>query len=168
MGITFKVETKQDNMPELKRALAELVASDVLVGFPAETATPRTDAGPPMNNAGIAYLNEMGSPAQNIPPRPFLVPGVESVEDEITQHLTDAASAAIEGRPEGVDRGLQAAGMRAQIGVKNFITAGVPPPLAAPTLRQRRMRGFMGTKPLIASGQMLNAVTYVTRKKPGR
>jgi hypothetical protein len=64
-----------------------------------------------------------------------------------------------------VDAGFQAAGLTAQAGVRNYITAGVPPALSPVTLMLRRLRGLRGSKPLIATGQLLNAVTYVVRDR---
>jgi hypothetical protein len=66
-------------------------------GGPARTPEPGEPQG--MTDAHIAYLNDRGSAAQNIPPRPFLEPGVESVMDAVVGHMGNAAQAALDGNP---------------------------------------------------------------------
>lgn len=145
----FTVKVTKDNSAALQRALDELTTTDVLVGYPMNETPPRKDE--EIRNAEVAYLNEKGSPARSIPARPFIVPGIESVSDEVVKHLTSAAEAAIEGRPEAVQRGYEAAGLRAVAGIKNFITAGLQPPQA---------QAKVTTGPLLGtrqSGTMLRA-----------
>lgn len=158
----IKLTVPVDNTRQLKKALEALAKKELLVGYP-EGGTPRKQKG--LGNPDLAYLNEHGSPAQNIPPRPFLEPGLESVKDELAQHLTSAALAALDGNPEGMNRGFEATGLKAVSGIRNYITTGVPPALSPVTLILRRRRGIRGTKPLIASGQMLGALTYVVKDK---
>ena len=87
------------------------------------------------------------------------------MKDELAQRLTSAALAALDGNPEGMNRGFEATGLKAVSGIRNYITTGVPPALSPVTLILRRRRGIRGTKPLIASGQMLGALTYVVKDK---
>jgi hypothetical protein len=174
MGFTFKVNVTADNTRQLKAAIAALAKKELLVGFPADKDQPRPQE-PGKNrlgqfkrkkrNAQLAFINEFGSPALNIPPRPFLLPGVESVKDALAEHLTTAAVAALDGNPLAMDAGFHAAGLTAQAGVRNYIVAGVGPPLSPVTIMLRRQRGIRGTKPLIATGQLLNAVTYVVKDR---
>lgn len=76
MSFKSGVTTRVDNAQAILDALKSLTKKDVLVGIPAEDSD-RDDVS--FGNAGIGYINEYGSPAQNIPPRPHLVPGVKSV-----------------------------------------------------------------------------------------
>jgi hypothetical protein len=162
----IKLTVTKDNTAGLKRALRELERKEVLVGFP-DTGEQRDD--PAQSNAYLAFIHDQGSPAQNIPPRPFMEPGVESAEAGIVHGFEDAAKAALDGNLAAMDKGLHKAGLAAQAGVKHVIVQGVPPPLAACTLAKRRSRGIASTKPLLASRQMFNAVTYVVvPKKPSR
>ncbi len=80
-GVTIRA----DNAQSILDALKSLTKKDVLVGIPAEDSD-RDDV--PFGNAGIGYINEYGSPAQNIPPRPHLVPGVKSVKTRRCHSLT--------------------------------------------------------------------------------
>ena len=162
--ITLKVT--RDDTAKLKRSLAQLASKEVLVGFP-ESGEQRDD--PAQSNAYLAWLNDVGSPAQGIPARPFMEPGVESAEAGIVQGFEDAAKAALDSNPAAMDMGFHKAGLAAQVGIKNVIVQGVPPPLAASTLANRRSRGIRSTTPLLASRQMFNAVQYVVvPKKPPR
>ena len=62
-GITIRA----DNAQAILDALKSISKKEVLVGIP-EDDSQREDA--PFGNAGIGYVNEYGSPAQNIPPTP--------------------------------------------------------------------------------------------------
>ena len=147
-----------DALPDLLRRLAAVAQRDVLVGVPAGEAR---DDGP--TNAEIGYQNEFGSPANNIPARPHLIPGVAAVQDKAVARLTQAASAAATGSMSDAERHLHAAGLIAQNSVRRTLTTAAYRPLSERTLAERRARGRTGTKPLIDTGQYRNAITYVVR-----
>lgn len=161
------VKITKDRVPDLVKAIKELTSKEVLVGIP-DTAAGRDDSdegGPPISNAEIGYLMETGSPAQNIPARPHLVPGVESVRDKIAKRMKSGAQAALSGRNDDVDATLTAAGITAENAVKAKITEGPFVPLSPKTIAKRKARGRTGTKPLIDTGQYRRAITHVVRKK---
>lgn len=151
-----------DRTKELRRAIAALAGQQVLVGIPATTAG-RDDAA--MDNATLGYIHETGAPSANIPARPFLRPGVKAAMPKITPRLRRAALAALSGKTDAVLRELNAVGLIAQSSVRAKLTDGPFQPLAASTLRERRRRGFAGTKPLIVTGQLRRSITYVIRKR---
>lgn len=152
------LETLHDGLPDLLRRMAAVAQRDVLVGIPAGE---QRDDGP--TNAEIGYQNEFGSPANNIPARPHLIPGVAAVQDKAVARLTQAASAAATGRMSDAERHLHAAGLIAQNSVRRTLTTAAYRPLSERTLAERRARGRTGTKPLIDTGQYRNAITYVVR-----
>lgn len=152
------LETLHDGLPDLLRRMAAVAQRDVLVGVPAGEAR---DDGP--SNAEIGYQNEFGSPANNIPARPHLMPGVAAVQDKAVARLTQAASAAATGRMSDAERHLHAAGLIAQNSVRRTLTTAAYRPLSERTLAERRARGRTGTKPLIDTGQYRNSITYVVR-----
>lgn len=152
------LETLHDGLPDMLRRMAAVAQRDVLVGIPAGE---QRDDGP--TNAEIGYQNEFGSPANNIPARPHLIPGVAAVQDKAVARLTQAASAAATGRMSDAERHLHAAGMIAQSSVRRTLTTAAYRPLSERTLAERRARGRTGTKPLIDTGQYRNSVTYVVR-----
>lgn len=154
-----------DDVAKVLAAIQELAGKQVLVGIPATKAERKEGDEEPINNAQLGYIHEYGSPKANIPPRPFLAPGVKSAEESINSHLKKAAKAAMAGDQEKVDVELNATGLIAQAGARHQINNGAHQGLAAKTLAARRKRGRTGDKPLIDTGQLRNAITYVIRKK---
>jgi hypothetical protein len=156
----------KDNTAEVMKAIELLANTRVMVGVPAEEALRQPEPGEkstPINNAALAYIHENGAPEAKIPPRPFLKPAVAGMSDEIASRLNTIADAALNGRPEAVSKGFHALGLRAQAAVRNKINEGVPPPLSPVTIKRRLAKGRTGTKPLIDTGQLRNAITYVIR-----
>jgi hypothetical protein len=178
-----------DKLGDVIKAISGLANKDVLVGIP-DSAPERTDT--PITNAQIGYVMETGSPANNIPARPFLVPGIASVQSEVADRLRAGALSALSGSQTGVDTALRTAGMIGQNAVKKKINDGPFAPLSPRTIAERRRsrktqsmrkaekdyakllaqgkteqeaQDIAGIKPLVNSGSMRNAVTFVLRKK---
>ncbi|EPM4129269.1 hypothetical protein ACTLJZ_002055 [Escherichia coli] len=191
MSFKSGVTTRVDNAQAILDALRSLTKKDVLVGIPSEDSE-REDV--PFGNAGIGYVNEYGSPAQNIPPRPHLIPGVKSVEEQTVPQLKAAAQAALDGNAAGAERALNRAGTLAANGVRRYMTITGFTPLADSTVEARARRGRKGAKaelarrsadgklnainpdsgqlisnenvsPLIDTGQYRRAITHVVRDK---
>ena len=70
-----RVRVTRDRVSEVLSAVTKLVGREVLVGIP-EDNTERVN-GDEATNAQLGYVHEFGSPAKNIPARPFLIPGTE-------------------------------------------------------------------------------------------
>lgn len=159
--------TVTDNTAALMRAVRALTQSEVLIGIPADAPARTPEPGEPTSptNAMIGYLMERGSPANNLPPRPFLVPGVEAIREPALARLKKAGQQALAGDVAQVDKALHAVGLMGQNAVRKKITDGPFTPLAPRTLEQRRARGRSGEKPLIDTGQLRNSLTYVVRRK---
>ena len=191
MSFKSGVTTRVDNAQAILDALRSLTKKDVLVGIPSEDSE-REDV--PFGNAGIGYVNEYGSPAQNIPPRPHLIPGVKSAEEQTVPQLKAAAQAALDGNAAGAERALNRAGTLAANGVRRYMTITGFTPLADSTVEARARRGRKGAKaelarrsadgklnainpdsgqlisnenvrPLIDTGQYRRAITHVVRDK---
>ncbi|WP_374572781.1 hypothetical protein [Phenylobacterium sp.] len=163
----MSVKVTKDGMAAFKRGLEELVRKRVLVGVPADTTErqPDPDAPEPITNAALAYIHDNGSPAANIPARPFMRPGIEDAKEEIAGRMKATAKAVLAGAPDAADRGLHAVGMAAANSIKAKITDGAFAPLAPATIAKRRARGRTSEKPLTDTGQMRNAITYVVAPK---
>ena len=71
-----------DKVGQVLKSIHTLETNRVLVGIPQEKNA-RNDG--QMTNASIGYIQENGSSANNIPARPFLIPGVEKVNKEAAQ-----------------------------------------------------------------------------------
>lgn len=158
----MNVRIVKDRVGAVLKGVRALTTKEVLVGIPSTTAG-RTDT--PINNAEIGYLMETGSPAQNIPERPFLVPGVDGASKQFIPHLKAAGLSALEGKTTMIERDFDRAGFVAANAVKAKITDGPFTPLSAKTLQKRRAKGRTGERPLIDTGQLRRAVTHVVRKK---
>lgn len=173
-----------DKLPKVLAAMNKLALNSAYVGVTSDH-TSRDDedvAKGPMTNAALAFIHDQGSPAANIPQREFMRPGVRAAQPYIVQVLRSGALSTLQGSDPM--QSLKIAGMKAQLEIRNAINAGIPPPLAESTLRgrvrnrtsvkgalkelQHRASGGAATltnaKPLIATAQLRNSITYVIRK----
>jgi hypothetical protein len=179
------VELKVDKSRQLEAALKALTSQEVLVGIPADKAqrqaAPELGEEGSVTNAQLGFIHENGSPAHNIPARPFLRPGIRKASGPIVEQLRAAGEAALSGNVGGVGGCLEKAGIIAQNSVRAQFVDGDLAPLAESTLNKRHgvVRGENGKilkrgktrresgaiNPLILSGQLRKAVTYVVRKR---
>ncbi len=157
------VKILKDDVAKVLASIQELASKQVLAGIPASKA--QRDDGSPLNNAQIGYLQNYGSPVNNIPPREFMESGIALAQESIEAHLKNAAKAAVNVNPEKVDIELNATGLVAQAGLRARINSGDFQELSKSTLAARRRRGRTGIKPLIDKGELRNSLTYVIRKK---
>lgn len=156
------MKVTKDNVDSMLEAVKAMANQRVLIGVPSEEVPRR---GEPLNNATLAYIHENGSPARNIPARPFLKVGVASAKPKLISTLKAYAKQALTNKA-AIEQGLNAAGLVAQSAVKNRIRSGEGfAPLKPGTLAARRRKGAKGIKPLIRTGQLLNSITYVVRDK---
>ncbi|WP_312297120.1 hypothetical protein [Atlantibacter hermannii] len=159
------VRTGVDNVQSILDALNTLTNKDVLVGIP-EDKSAREDG--EFSNAAIGYINENGSPEQNIPPRPHLKPGVKASEPDFINHLRLAAQKALDGNQSGAITSLNRAGSNAAEGVRRYIHNAGLDPLSPVTLKIRKTRKKsprQGEKPLIDTGEYIRSITYIVRDK---
>lgn len=170
MNPTIKVTQMRDQSAAIKQAFKALEKEDVLVGIPAaESGGDET-----FGNAAIAYVQENGSPANNIPARAFLRPGLQSYLPEAIALLKAGARHALRGNVGAAQKTLKKIGMEATRSVQAVFKANDWAPLAESTLRQRaarqakksgkkRVKKINRPNPLIDTGQLLRSITYVIR-----
>ena len=125
---------KTDRLGEVMKAISEIAKQEVLVGIP-DSAPDRTDT--PISGAQIGYIMEHGSPAGNIPARPFLVPGVASAKDDIAAQLGNAAKEALDGSKSKAIGRLKAAGLIGQNAARLKINSNISPALKPSTIASR-------------------------------
>ncbi|WP_145498542.1 hypothetical protein [Yersinia bercovieri] len=189
------LKVRVDKVNSVLAALKSIGNKDVLVGIPESTSSRSPEEGEKVTigNAQIGYINEYGSPAQNIPARPHLQPGVQSVQDRTIEKLKQAAQATFDGNSGAADKALNQAGKIASNAVKRYMTITNLVPLADSTIAARARRGRKGAarelarrttdgaimdkndsgqlisntnaRPLIDEGQYRRAMTYVVRSK---
>jgi hypothetical protein len=174
------VEVTLDKTKQVGDAIQQLAKARLLVGIPQSSAG--RDAGK-LNNAELGYIHENGSPEAHIPARPFLHTGVRKVQDSVTvPGFEKAGRQAMSGDWAGAERTLSIVGQKAVDSIKDTLTAGIPPPLRPGTIAGRlrrtaaygkagpqkraqlRQRAAGDAKPLIDTGQLLRAITWVLRK----
>ena len=158
----MSLKVTKDNTKSVLDAIKHLSNDRVLVGIPQEKSA-RKD--PDINNATIALIQSNGSPANNIPPRPFLIPGVKKAESKNLAILKKYAKLALSEK-DAANKGLNSVGLNTQSAVKSYIkNSSNFEPLGQSTIQRRQEKGFKGTKPLIRTAQLLNNVSYVIRRK---
>lgn len=132
----------------------------VLVGIPESDATRKNDE--PINNATLLAINNFGSPINNIPARPVMEIGIRNAQGAIIEQMKAGARLALSRGPEAISVTYNRVGIIASNSIKKAVNSqeGIDSPSAA-TLAAREAAGFKGTKALIVTGQMRNAITYV-------
>lgn len=170
--MTTAIRLVTDHTDAFLRGVKLLEKKQVLVGVPAEKAPRDAEDAKDrsINNAALAYIHNFGSPPQNIPPRPFMDPGILNVRDQITAQMQKAGEAALDGNADTVRNNFEAVGLIAATSVKLKIREGPFQSLKPATIRARQRRAKMSLsvseiRPLIDSGQLLNAISYVVREK---
>lgn len=149
-------------MAAVDQQMARLLKATLVVGIPGN-AEPQRGSKAPLWYLG--YIHEFGCDANHIPPRPFLMPGIASVKDQMASQMRKAGALVLAGAPasEGL-KGFHAAGLIAVQAVKGKIEDGSLPPLAASTLYKRKHRKKPPpndrTSPLFDTGAMFSRITY--------
>lgn len=184
-GVNLNLQVLVDMTEAFKKSLSRMTAKQILAGFPREEDQREDAEGnpEPITNAALGYIHNTGMPEQNIPARPFMVEGIESKREPITNGLREAAIAALDGESDRVDAALNAVGLIAKNGIQSKINDGPFEPLSESTLKARARRGRKGAqeeldrreagedpgvesaRPLVDTGQLRNAVNYAIRNK---
>lgn len=155
----------EDFTKAFMNAVDALQVKRTLVGIPEE----ENNRGPGLEgeeqsigNAALLFINNFGSPANNIPPRPVMEIGIRNAQDAITEEMKNAAKRGLSKGGAAITQYFERVGIIASNSVKRAINdqIDIEPP-AESTLKGRQAKGFKGTKALIVTGQMRNAITYV-------
>jgi hypothetical protein len=104
----MSVLVTKDILADVLKSISEIAGLEVNVGI----VDPK--------EAVVGYTQEYGSPAHNIPPQPFLEPGIEAAQAAITKHMGLVLDAALAGKAEMVEQQLAAAGKAAVVDVKDL------------------------------------------------
>lgn len=165
MKATLKVTS--DFTKQFNEIIDKFKNDAVLVGIPANNSdrSDQKDDEGPITNAALLAINEFGSPVNNIPPRPVMAIGIRNAQDQIAAQFKLAAQNALSQGFKALDTYYNRAGIIASNSIKKAINdqIGIDAPSAA-TLRARKSKGFSGTKALIVTGQLRNAITYVVKE----
>lgn len=163
MSVKPTMTVTEDFTKEFNAIVNKFRRDEVLVGIPQEDNA-RAKSGQ-IGNAALLAINNFGSPANNIPARPVMEIGIGKAQGAIAEEFRSAARKAFSGSTSAVSAAYQRAGIIASTSVKMVINdqIGIDGP-ADSTLKSRKSRGFKGTKSLIVTAQMRNAITYVVKE----
>lgn len=155
------VTVAKDIADRVLKNIAAIPKQRLLVGIPEE----ENARGEEIGNAALGYIHEHGSPARNIPARPFLGPAMDEITPQAVAMLEMPTADALTKGVDVLARGYERAGLVCQAAVKKRIVSQQGfAPLKERTIAARQRRGYKGTKALIRTGQLLNSITYVVRE----
>lgn len=163
----MRVTRKAGKIDALRQAVKGLDGAQGRVGwFPSA----KYEGGQPV--AGIAAVQEFGSPARNIPPRSFFRTTATEKRESWAHTVEQVSRAAAQGKIEP-GRVIEAVALAAEGHVRETITKIQSPPLKTATIDARKRRlanggaGAQATiaKPLVDTGILLNTLTSETGKK---
>jgi hypothetical protein len=173
------VSISVDRLAALKNAMKSFDSSSVVVGIPDKSEKNKRDD-TVKTNSEIAFTNEFGEPSENIPARPFLIPGTKNAMEKNGRILIKAVKDVLKLQSDPdqiVENGFDAVGLASQRAVQDVIDDGIDPPLAPYTLAERaRQRvgrpmgrmstkaGLFGDKPLLFTGNLKQSITYLVEK----
>jgi hypothetical protein len=166
----MRVTRKAGKVEALRQAVAGLDGAQARVGW-FESA--KYEKGQPV--AGIAAVQEFGSPSRGIPPRPFFRTTATERADDWRRTAEQVSRAAARGEIDP-DKVMEAVALAAGGHVRATLTKITDPPLKDATIDARRRRladkgasltgakgaaGVAGiAKPLVDSGILLNSLAY--------
>ena len=151
---------RSGNSAAIEKALAELNSKEIRVGF---FDTAKYPDGTPI--AYVAAIQEFGHGP--IPPRPFLRPAENANAGKWQAGLAAGIKAALAGGIT-ISQAMEQVGMLAAGDVRKAIRAVTAPPLKQSTINARARRKKnrkASTKPLVDTGQMIQAVTSAVVEK---
>ena len=118
------------------------------------------DVGMLYSAAHSLFIHTFGSPAWAIPPRPVLEPAIKDSRETIGKKIAGAYRAAMRGDAVGAERGLELAGTVAANAARAWFEnpKNKWPPNSEQTIKRKG-----SNRPLIDTGEMRKAITYVIR-----
>ena len=122
------------------------------------------DQGRAYSQAYNMYIAAHGSPLWLSPPRPIIEPAIADKDNNkrIIKHMKDAATAAFDGDRESMKQALNRAGMAGQNAARDWFEnpRNNWPPNSADTINAKG-----SDRPLVDTGELRKAITYVVRRK---
>jgi hypothetical protein len=123
-----------------------------------EASGDRQSDGEPITLAQLGEIHEFGI---GVPARSFLADWVdETREDKLTQ-LRNVAKAFVKGELPSIEAGYEKLGNLYVGQIQKRIAEGIEPALSDYTVKQKG-----SSVPLIDTGQLRSAITYVVRERP--
>jgi hypothetical protein len=161
---------KSDNSGPIFKAIREALKLEVLVGIP-DTAAERKpepgQKGTPPSNAVIGYLMEYGDAQMNLPARPFLLPGVQSMQGTVPATLAKGIEGVFLGKADAYKKALDQVGLAAQVAVKAKMIDGGFAPLSDRTIEAHARRKNADTGKLKQDGRSRDARSFLKLRAEG-
>ncbi len=155
-----KVIKTRDNSPAVQAVLDRADRLEVFVGFFGRSNRRRREDGN-ITNAQLGYIHEHGSPAANIPARPFLKPAIEDSGEHLVNILAAGLRRALQSRNvRDVDVAYERTGLAAVSEVQGYMSTARFTPLKPATIKRKG-----SSRPLIDTGQLRASVTHVVRSR---
>ena len=158
MPARITVSTMEDNMPLVQTWTNSVKKIKIFVGVINEDR--ETDRENPLQNTALANILENGAPSENIPPRPFMKPGLTAVRKEVLYFLKRGANALYDGKRAAALASLRGAGVKSVASIRRVMESNVPPPLAESTRKKRMRRGMRRMNTLIDTKQLWKSIGY--------
>ena len=114
-----------------------------------------------LTNAQKLFINSRGSPATGMPARPVLEPAIQDKFDQISAKIREGVIKGLEGDMEGFREDYEMAGL---MGVSASINWFDNPKNNWPPNAERTIKQKGSNSPLIDTGEMRKAITYVIRE----
>ena len=157
MAMKLEIKVQEDRFEEAF-SLAQIGDEfEVAIGFPEDTAARDTGE---INNPTLAAILEHGSPANNLPARPFLESGLETGKDRLSRIMELGIRRTLDGDSDGIAWALESAGVEGASLVQRKMIQGPFAPNAPSTIKRKG-----SSRPLIDTGQLRQSVSYVVRQK---
>lgn len=181
-----------DHFSSLQKMLKDLAKKDVMIGIPEEAASRQGSNTDDINNAELLYIHthgvrkpqmrtemqrsidggmkysaahslyvqEHGSPLIQVPPRPVLEPAIEDKKEIIARQLGKVSKAALDKDTVLLEAELNKAGMFGQSAAQGWFEN---PKNGWPENAENTKKAKGSNLPLIDTGEMRKAITYVVR-----
>ena len=172
-------------LDSIRRLMDDIQSDLVLVGISEDKAPRKGDK--EISNAQLMYIHTNGSPINKIPARPVIEPAIEASgnKEEITEELGKAFQFALDGKKTNSTQHLKRAGQLAVNAARDWFedTRNNWPP-NSPQTAMRKISKLKGKKkkaalaqlasgeasesvsrPLVDTGQLRRAITYVVTGK---
>ncbi len=153
----MKTSDPKEIAKAIEAKLKEISESQILIGIPKEAM--QTKDGKTFYLADIARVNNFGSKSRNIPARPFGTTLMPRFGKKIADFYKKEIATVLKGKRK-LKAALNRIGFVAAGYMKQNLSTGKWKPNAPITIK---MKG--SAKPLIDTGQMRQAITWVIRKK---
>ena len=169
MAVRSTIKRSGPGLGPIEKAVAQLNRTRLLVGIPSGSRRDPEpgEKGTPPSNGVLGYILDHGDPQMNLPPRPFLRPGVRAARTEISKGMRRAATGALSGKLAEIKAGFDQAGLAAQVSVQATMQAGGFAPLSDRTIEARARRRNPETGRLLGDGRSRDARSFLKLRGEG-